>query len=93
MSNAYRTASVTTRCLLAAHLKHLRAARGYAQAHLGARAHLHKNYVSSVEQGTLNITLAHLEALATGLDGAPHLLLQPAAPGQFPPIQTPTQRP
>jgi transcriptional regulator with XRE-family HTH domain len=52
-----RKPSLGIRHWLSDNLKRLRA------AHCG----LHKNYVSNVEQGAVNISLANLEALATGL--------------------------
>lgn len=53
---------------LSLNLRKLRKGRGLTQARLAQRCGFHKNYVSNVEQGTVNITLANLEALADGLD-------------------------
>jgi transcriptional regulator with XRE-family HTH domain len=62
---------------LADNLKRLRRLRGYTQNRLAVRCGLHKNYVSNVEQATVNITLANLEALACGLEcGEEELLMR-----------------
>jgi transcriptional regulator with XRE-family HTH domain len=53
---------------LASNLKRLRKARGYTQERLGQRCGLTKSYISNVEQETVNISLANLEALALGLE-------------------------
>lgn len=53
---------------LAYNLVRLRAARGLTQRRLGAASGLCKTYISDVEQGNVNISLANLEALASGLD-------------------------
>ena len=56
-------------------VKLLREARGYTQRELASRCGLCKSYISNVEQGTVNISLANLEALANGLFcGAEELL-------------------
>jgi transcriptional regulator with XRE-family HTH domain len=67
MSPANRKASREIRNRLASNLKRLREARGLTQDELAALSRLHKNYISNVEQATVNITLANLEALAAGL--------------------------
>src|SRR4051794_31439201 len=54
-------------CRLADNLRRYRHYRGYTQERLAKVCRLPKNYVSNVEQATVNITLANLEALATGL--------------------------
>jgi transcriptional regulator with XRE-family HTH domain len=53
---------------LADNLKRLRTYRGFTQHDLAERCGFHKNYVGNVEQATVNITLANLEALANGLN-------------------------
>jgi transcriptional regulator with XRE-family HTH domain len=53
---------------LSTNLKTLRRARGYTQQVLASRCGFRKSYISNVEQGTVNISLANLEALAVGLD-------------------------
>jgi transcriptional regulator with XRE-family HTH domain len=62
-----RTASQGIRYRLADNVKRFRRARGYTQKELAEVCQVHKNYVSSVERGTVNISLANMEALATGL--------------------------
>jgi transcriptional regulator with XRE-family HTH domain len=62
-----RKPSLGIRHRLSHNLKRLRAARGYTQEQLGQLCGFHKNYISNVEQAVVNITLANLEALATGL--------------------------
>lgn len=52
---------------LASNLKRLRHLRGYTQERLGKLCGMQKNYISNVEQATVNITLANLETLAKGL--------------------------
>ena len=63
-------------CRLADNLKRLRAYRGYSQHDLAERCGFHKNYVGNVEQATVNITLANLEALANGLNRGEDELLR-----------------
>ena len=53
---------------LAVNLKRLRRKRGYTKERLGKLCGLPKNYISNIEQSTVNITLANLEALAKGLN-------------------------
>jgi transcriptional regulator with XRE-family HTH domain len=62
-----RRPSVGIRCRLADNLKRYRHCRGYTQRTLANLCGLSTSYVSDVEQATVNITLANLEALATGL--------------------------
>ena len=52
---------------VAENLRRYRRYRGYTQRALAKVCGVSGNYVSNVEQGTVNITLANLEALATGL--------------------------
>jgi transcriptional regulator with XRE-family HTH domain len=53
---------------LASNCLRLRKARGYTQHELARQCGFSKSYIGDVEQGTVNITLANLEALASGLD-------------------------
>ena len=62
-----RKASQWIRFRLASNVGKLRQSRGYTQEELAAHCCMHKSYIGNVEQGTINITLASLEALATGL--------------------------
>lgn len=67
MEKQKRKASLEIRWRLSINLKRLRESRGYTQQELANLCRLTKNYISDVEQGTVNITLANLEALARGL--------------------------
>jgi transcriptional regulator with XRE-family HTH domain len=62
-----RKPSFGIRCRLADNLKRYRYYRGYTQERLGKLCDLRASYVGDVEQATVNITLANLEALAAGL--------------------------
>jgi transcriptional regulator with XRE-family HTH domain len=62
-----RKASREIRWRLSYNLKRLREMHGITQEELGDLCGLSKNYISNVEQATVNITLASLEALASGL--------------------------
>jgi transcriptional regulator with XRE-family HTH domain len=67
MRNQNRKASPEIRWRLSTNVKRLRQARGYTQQELANLCGLTKSYVCNVEQGAVNISLANLEALATGL--------------------------
>jgi transcriptional regulator with XRE-family HTH domain len=67
MGNKNRKASPELRRRLATNLKNLRAARGYTQQELARLTGLTRNYISNIEQETVNISLANLETLAIGL--------------------------
>lgn len=67
MPNERRKPSGRILLRLSSNLKRLREARGYSQEELASFSGLNKNYISNVEQATVNITLANLEALAKGL--------------------------
>jgi transcriptional regulator with XRE-family HTH domain len=67
MASKNRKASAEILRRLSANVKRFRAARGYTQEELAKVCGLRRNYVSNVEQATVNITLANLEALARGL--------------------------
>jgi transcriptional regulator with XRE-family HTH domain len=62
-----RKASQWIRYRLASNVGKLRQVHGYTQEELAAHCCMHKSYIGNVEQGTINITLSSLEALATGL--------------------------
>lgn len=64
---ANRKPSSELRCRLADNLKRFRRLRGYTQEQLATHSGLTRNYISNVEQATVNISLANLEALAQGL--------------------------
>ncbi len=63
-----RKASQPIRHRLADNVTRLRRARGFTQRELAAQYGTCTTYVGNIEQGTVNITLANLEALATGLN-------------------------
>jgi transcriptional regulator with XRE-family HTH domain len=67
MRTSKRKPSPEIRSRLASNIKRLREARGYTQGILAKLCRLNVKYISNVEQGTVNITLANLEALARGL--------------------------
>ena len=62
-----RKPSMEIRYRLADNLRRYRTYRGYTQEDLAKISGLHRAYASHIEQATVNITLANLEALATGL--------------------------
>jgi transcriptional regulator with XRE-family HTH domain len=62
-----RKPSFDVRCRLADNVRRFRHYRGYTQEELADHCGFHRTYVSNVEQATINITLANLEALAQGL--------------------------
>jgi transcriptional regulator with XRE-family HTH domain len=68
MGNQNRKASPEILWRLSTNLKRLREARGYTQKELANLCGLTKTYIGNVEQGTVNISLANLEAIANGLD-------------------------
>jgi transcriptional regulator with XRE-family HTH domain len=57
-------------------VRQFRKARGYTQQQLAELSQLDQNYISKVERATANVTLANLEALATGLARAERELLK-----------------
>ena len=63
-----RKASQEIRWRLSENLRRLRKAQGYTQRELASLCGFSKTYISNVEQGTVNITLANLEAICRGLD-------------------------
>jgi transcriptional regulator with XRE-family HTH domain len=62
-----RKASPEIRRRLGINVKHFRKARGFTQQQLAELCQLDQSYISKVEGATANVTLANLEALATGL--------------------------
>ena len=62
-----RKASLEIRHRLGINVKQFRKARGYTQQQLAELCQLDQNYISKVERANVNVTLANLEALATGL--------------------------
>ncbi len=53
--------------IIAKNLRELRRASGLSQEELADRAGLHRTYVSAVERGERNLTVASLEKLAAAL--------------------------
>lgn len=76
MGHQNRKASPEILWRLSTNLRRLRKARGYTQQALARLCGFSKTYISNVEQGTMNITLANLEAIANGLDCAAEDLLR-----------------
>jgi transcriptional regulator with XRE-family HTH domain len=76
MPKKKRKASLEIRCRLANNVKGLRETRGYTQEGLAKLCRLNKNYISNIEQASVNITLANLEALAKGLSCTEEELLR-----------------
>lgn len=56
-------------------LRSLRESKGISQEELADRAGVHRTYVSSVERGRRNISLANIHSLADALGVSPALLL------------------
>ncbi len=50
------------------HLKKLRLARGLSQEQLGLIADLDRTYISGIERGVRNVSLANIFKIATALD-------------------------
>ena len=67
VSTPNRKASQHIRYRLADNVVRLRHARGFTQRELAEQCGMSPSYIGDVEQGTVNITLANLEALAAGL--------------------------
>lgn len=53
--------------LFAANLKRIRTAQSLTQEKVAEYAHLHVNYVSSVERGERNISICNIERIAVAL--------------------------
>ncbi len=73
---ANRKPSLEVRLRLAHNMQRLRKARGLTQRELAERCGMRNTYVSNVEQATVNICLAGLQALAEGLDCSEEDLLR-----------------
>lgn len=63
--------------VLAGNVRRLRKSAGLSQEALADRAGLHRTYISSIERGERNITLASIFALAKALGVDPRDLLAP----------------
>lgn len=55
------------RLLFARNVRRLRKGNGWSQEDLGTYTGIHRTYIGAIERGEANITLDHLEKLATGL--------------------------
>jgi tRNA(Phe) wybutosine-synthesizing methylase Tyw3 len=75
----HRQPSAALLHVLAENLRRWRLARGYTQAQLARACGLPASYIGDIEQATVNITLANLEALSVGLVSSPAELLTRAA--------------
>ena len=62
-----RKASAEILAILSFNVKRLREARGLTQEELARICGYHRTYISSIEQGTRNVSLANLAVLAAGL--------------------------
>ena len=69
------------RALVGLNLRRLRTAQGLSQEAVGSRAALEPTYVSRVERGQENVTVATLAKLAAVLDAHVSELLAPPQPG------------
>jgi transcriptional regulator with XRE-family HTH domain len=79
MGNKHRKASPEILSRLASNLKRIRESRGYTQQELARLCSFAPSYIGDIEQATVNITLANLEALANGLRcSVPDLLRRPS---------------
>jgi transcriptional regulator with XRE-family HTH domain len=67
---------------LAQNLRALRQARSWSQEELAGRAGLHRTYVGAIERAERNVSLATIEALATGLECDPIELLANTFPAE-----------
>ena len=56
---------------LAANVRRIRLGLGLSQEELADRSRLHRTYVGAIERAERNVSLATVEALATGLDRDP----------------------
>ena len=61
---------------LAANVRSIRLGLGLSQEELANRSGLHRTYVGAIERAERNVSLATVEALATGLDRDPVDLLR-----------------
>jgi len=72
-----RHPSLAIRVLLADNVSRLRRARGWTQAQLARVCGLTPSTLGEIEQARINLTLAALKTLATGLECRPADLLIP----------------
>ena len=60
-------ASKSTRAVLAANVRRLRAARGWSQERLAEKAGIHRNYLGGIERRERNVGLDNIENIARAL--------------------------
>lgn len=58
------------------HLKHLRQEKGLSQEQLGLIAELDRTYISGIERGVRNVSLANIFRIARALDLPPSALFE-----------------
>lgn len=63
---------------LGLNVRRLREKCGWSQEELAAQSHLHRTYISGVERGIRNPTVAVLQEIAAALDVPPAKLLESA---------------
>jgi transcriptional regulator with XRE-family HTH domain len=71
--------------LFGENVRHHRQQKGWSQQRLAEAADLDRTYISDIERGARNPTLATAARLATALDVDVPLLLMPAAPNTISP--------
>lgn len=62
--------------LFALNVRKIRISKHLSQEKLAELSNVHRTYISLVERGKRNVTLANLEKIAKGLDVEPFILLQ-----------------
>lgn len=67
MGNQNRNPNSDIHRILSTNLKRLRQARSYTRRRLGELCGLSNSYISRIERGTAQVSLANLEVLATAL--------------------------
>lgn len=69
--------ALSTRQLLARHMRVLRAARAWSQEALAEAAGVHRTYISGIEQMKYNVGIDSLEKIADAFDMGVKQLLAP----------------
>ena len=67
---------ISSRAILAANLRRLRAGKGLSQEELADLASLHRTYVGSIERAERNVSLDNIEKLAIALQVTTDSLLR-----------------
>ena len=73
----HRKASASLLNAVGDNVRYLRRARGLTQEGLGRTLGVSRSYVCNIERGSMNVTLATLEALAAALNARAWELLHP----------------